>query len=275
MESGSSPAHHIPTDTVQAARKVYNIQNIYLRIGDEIEAVRAGFDPALLDPSESLGRETAFRLAMTTAFQYAEVLPDPLASEATRKRLDWKYALYLPITFPGIAPVALCAFRQNLTPSTPGMTAFRALLENLRKFSLFTRLSNHALDADSAISTVCVVTRLYRLSQAMKSALGLLVAEAPDWLRANALPHWYERYRNTKSLQPNSANALEEARAIGADIQYLTLALRRDDPAGLAALPELQELSSLLDEQFQTGGGGLSLRPAICAGCACRHYDAL
>jgi transposase len=40
-------------------------------------------------------------LAFVTVFQFMEKLPDRQAAEAVRIRLDWKYALRLPLTYAG------------------------------------------------------------------------------------------------------------------------------------------------------------------------------
>jgi transposase len=54
------------------------------------------------------------RLAMITAFQMAENMPDSQAAEAVRLRLDWKYALGLELTDPGFDPCVLSEFRTRV-----------------------------------------------------------------------------------------------------------------------------------------------------------------
>ena len=78
------PGQGVPAETATAARKIYNIQHIYLRIGDELDSILQGIDLAQLDPSASLNSDAVYRLALVTAFQYAELLPDPLAQTSSQ-----------------------------------------------------------------------------------------------------------------------------------------------------------------------------------------------
>ncbi len=51
------------------------------------------------------------RLAMVTALQMVENLPDSQAAQAVRLRLDWKYCLGLDLTDEGFDPSVLSEFR--------------------------------------------------------------------------------------------------------------------------------------------------------------------
>jgi hypothetical protein len=55
--------------------------------------------PSMLIPWSS---QILARLYLVTIFQYVETLPDQLARETIRKRIDWKYALHVPLNYPGL-----------------------------------------------------------------------------------------------------------------------------------------------------------------------------
>ena len=115
------PGQGVPAETATAARKIYNIQHIYLRIGDEFEAILEGVDLAQLDPSASLNGEAVYRLALVTAFQYAELLPDPLAEQATINAWIGNTPCACPSSTPAL-PRRLCAISAKtyfLFPTVP------------------------------------------------------------------------------------------------------------------------------------------------------------
>lgn len=263
---------NLPSETVVEARKVYNIHHIYLRIGDQLETLLAALDPRLLVPAGAPGNPTALRLALATAFQYAERLPDPLAAEATLKRMDWKYALHLPVRHPGLTAEALGEFRQALFSFPSGLHEFGLLLEALSPTGLFSKSQSQALDALQALDTVCQSTRVYWLNQHMRSALSALAVTAPEWLRQNTQPHWYEHYRSSDA-QPGEMfiDPQQEAQALGEDACRLLTAARQHPALSMTALPEINELKNLCEKQFYRDESGFHWRLPGCLGCARNH----
>ncbi len=271
------PNPQIPAETYQAARKGYNLRHAYLRIGDHLGDLLSTIDFTLLDSSASLGQDTIFRLALVTAFQYSESLADPNASEATLKRMDWKYALYLPAQHPGISADALCEFRHRLYTSPKGIQEFGRLLQELSVYGLYPGLTNRAPDSIEALYKVCKITRIDRLNDAMKAALSALVSIDPNWLRSHALPHWYERYKSGKKLQPHSDSQglfLEEADILGTDISRLLDLLKQKNATGLANQPEIRRLALLVEEQYTQDNEKTAWRSG-CANCACNQWQAV
>ncbi len=266
----------MPADTYQNARRIYNIQHVYLRIGDRLDEIVNGINLRELDPSSSISAENLVRLALITAFQYAEALPDPAASQAVQQRMDWKYALYLPVNFPAIPASALCGFRANLFSSPKGVREFGGLLVRLAAAGLISTVKGNIPEPLEALMTVCMLTRLYDLRQAMKASLAMLGSTAPDWLRAVARPHWYERYSQPDSDQ--SANVLadvhgleEEANLIGADVLHLLDAAKSQLPGETRGRAELRNLAQKYEEQYHRGSGPAQWLPPSCGGCSCRY----
>lgn len=64
--------------------------------------------------------ETPWRLALITVMQFAEGLSDRQAAEAVRARIDWKYALGLPLTDAGFDYSVLSEFRARLIDGSAG-----------------------------------------------------------------------------------------------------------------------------------------------------------
>jgi hypothetical protein len=278
MSFSSKVTPGIPADTYAAARRVYNIQHIYLRIGDHLAELNKETDLLALNPTSSLKPDTVLRLALVTAFQYAERLTDAAASEAVLRRMDWKYALYLPINYPGIAPVALCEFRQSLMSSSKGLQEFARLLNQLAGYGLFARSFSDSLDPGDALSTICTTTRFNMLQHALKTLLSMIVSVEPDWLREHALPHWYERYKTGSlngSTQAFLNNTVQEATTLGADIYQLLSALRQDNPFGEAGQAEMRLLARLWGEQYFMEGRKIQWRLPGCNYCLCHLSDTM
>ncbi len=192
------------------------------------------------------------------------------------RRLDWKYALFLPVNHPGIPSAALCDFRQSLHSSRLGRREFGSLFEGLVQAGLSTRLPDISAGADQIqcpvhiLTTVCTITRLHRLHLAMKMALGVLSSTRPDWLRTVLLPHWYERYKSGQlyqSIHSDLNDPMKEVNALGADIRRLLVALQRPEAGELSTLPEIRSLVRLWEEQYQQGPDGFSWRGSGCGNC--------
>lgn len=255
-------------------KKVINFEQVYAQIGDQHEQILALLDLPLLDPSASLDKNMIFRMALVTAFQFAESLPDFMAAQATMTRKDWKYALHLPVKHPGISAIALCKFRESLYFSATALHEFEELHSYLEKIGLYANVTEQAVDPHEALACVCKISRFYHLSLAMKTALSFLVANHTDWLRANALPHWYNRYRTERLNQVVNLceeDLQKEAVRIGKDIQYLLAGLNQQNQPQMIRREEIQHLDLLFKGEFTMTGNSLSWRLSNCVSCICSN----
>ncbi|HEX2981121.1 MAG TPA: hypothetical protein VHO48_12710 [Anaerolineaceae bacterium] len=261
----------IPSETYRTAREAFHSQHIYIRIGDGLAGLYPRFDWKSLDPAQRFDPITLYRLTLASAFQFAERLSDPFVSEASLLRLDWKYALALPLNHPGLAAPTLCIYRQALYSCPSGLNCFAEVLRELGKLGLSEDLKNPAIDAKAVLLANCMNTHLDQLSQAMRNALSALAGSAPDWMRANALPHWYERYQRPNDSAPGAPSSADEqqaaAIALGADIQRLLEAL--NGRAGERA--ETRYLASLWKRYYAVNESGIHWR---LPECACTYLEA-
>src|SRR5215472_11355792 len=69
---------------------------------------------AQLFPKRGRPAEAPWRLALVTVLQAIEGLTDRQAAEAVRTRIDWLYALALPLDEPGFDYTILSDFRERL-----------------------------------------------------------------------------------------------------------------------------------------------------------------
>jgi transposase len=243
----------LPANTARAAKSVFHIENLYMAIGDRLDL---WIDDLNLDDLDAYGEKPAsvlFVLAMVTIFQFAEDLPDRQAGDAVRTRLDWKYALHLPLDYPGIAYSALSEFRQRLRLNTAGQLVFRRMLTLQAELGLLGNGEKRWAEVADVLATVDALSRVQEVAEAMGLALEALASRRPDWLRAIGLPHWYERYSRASSTQRLSGRREELdalAQAIGVDISYLLEAVEKADARDLDPLPEVHALRRIWRQQF-------------------------
>lgn len=253
-----APFPLLPADTAHAVKSVFNIENLYLAIGDQLEFL---FEDLNLDDLDSFGGKPAavlFILAMVTIFQFAENLPDHQAADAVRARMDWKYALHLPLDYPGFEPSELSEFRQRLLLDSAGQFVFQDMLTRLAKLSLLGSRDRRRVNAMDVLMAIDTLSRAERVARVMSLALETLASRRPDWLRVISLPHWYERYGQMRAtLQLPSSKEEQEAlaQAIGADISYLLEAIAETDAPDLALLSEVQALRQVWYQEFKPHDG--------------------
>ncbi|MBI4785585.1 MAG: transposase [Chloroflexi bacterium] len=242
-----------PRETAQAAEAAFGKGNLYLTIGDRINRFCLGVDWADLYGSAKPVSAISM-LAFVTLFQFVEDLADYQAAEALRVRVDWKYALHLPLDNPGFDGSALCDFRRRLFHHPAAMQAFQGILTRLLDFDLLCYPGKQPASARDVLMTVCGLSRLEALSRGMQVTIETLAAHDPKWLSTIARPYWYERYRDTSSTWRRPANRQEReatACAIAADAWYLLHMIAAAHKPPIALLPEVLTLREMVEEPLE------------------------
>lgn len=258
----------LPADTARATESAFGNDHPYLKIGQGLNDLLCGLHIATLESVDQSLMDSFWQYSLATLLQYWEDLTDHQMATATRVRMDLKYALHLPLNFPGIDSMALCRFRQHLLQNQVGREAFQEMVNRLANF--VPNPSKRPTDVDEMLSTVCTLSRWEIVTETMSHAIEALAASQPEWLRSIALPHWYKRYDQIGPLF-NHPRALEDVKAmllsVGKDGQYL---LRAIEKSGLPILMEIPEVGILYREwqcQFEQEGQQLNLCPVKCSLC--------
>lgn len=270
MTFSSKSSSNEPWRLTSSHEKDACLEQVYQQIGNQRDRLMAEVNLALLDLSSSLDMDMILRLALTTAFQYAEGLPDAVASDATVHRADWRKALYLPTNQPGIFAVSLCQFRELLNHSFVALQEYTQLLNYLERIGYFACFAKETPDAANLIMAVCSITRFYHLKQAMKTALGRLITAHPSFLRSHSLPHWYHRYHTSQLTLSGMAvvdNIPEEAVRLGKDIQHLLTTLEDQGLDEIKKQAELQYLDRLFKNNFMVTTCQMTWRQPVCTIC--------
>jgi hypothetical protein len=266
----------IPMDTAKAARAIFGQSNFYLAAGDWANQQFSDLD---LNHPYAVQRTASnlIVLYLVTIFQHMETLPDHRASEALRKRVDWKYALHLPLNFPGLGFSSFCEFRQELLREPAHQQNLLILLANLADATRWEAYGYISQDPLQVIAEVCLVSRLEKIWETFSQALEALAACQPEWLLSISLPHWYERYSHpsrSPDLRAEHRELEASAQVIGSDGSYLLEMVSAANDLTLKKLSCVSNLEQVWREQFEIAAGKTGWKKDACAGCgSCRYTN--
>jgi transposase len=253
MPTYRAPYPPLPSDTERAGKTSFNPGHLYLTIGDELDALCEDVSWESIDSGSGMQTHTLFVITMLTIFQFAEDIPDRQAADEVRTRMDWKYALHLPIDYPGVDPARLSEFRRRLLQYPEGQRVFECMLARLAKVGLLGGQEKRRSDAAQVLTSVERLSLIERVARAMRIAVETLAAYQPEWLRRIGLPHWYERYGGQRVARPLPTGQAEQdawLRATEADITYLLAAIEQPEGVPLASLMEIQALRQIRDQEL-------------------------
>ncbi len=265
-----NPLPPLSKDTIQAAEAAFGQRNTYVLIGEAANVAFDGLDLSGLYPQEGAPKEFPYVLTLVTLFQFAEGIADRQAAEATRVRVDWKYALHLPLTHPGLRGPELCDFRERLRSNPALLSLFEQALARLQEVGGLPEGCSSLPPADVVLRSICTRSCLEQIASAMQNAIQALVSIRFEWLRQIARPHWYQRYSRELSLlqiPDNLKDQVKLAEAIGADGAHLLDAIAQMEFPDCASLPEIQTLQQICDWHFDRQEARCIWREVSCARC--------
>jgi transposase len=187
-------------------------------------------------------------------------------------RLDWKYALHLPLDYAGFNYSVLSEFRDRLVKHHASCRVFDKLLGKLKNLGL---LSKHATQRTDSLAVIGAVRQLSRLELAMETVRVTLQAlEKADsqWLKQHIPSSWRERYgqpaQQERLIQTKGPKAPIETQTllcqIGQDGQWLLEVLKSQlTPPSLQALAEVRVLEQVWQQQFELVEGVPTLREKL------------
>jgi transposase len=258
----------IPNDTAHASEAAFGKDHPYLKIGDGLPVVFSDVDLDEIASSDASLADSFWPYSLATVLQYWEDLTDRQMANATRTRVDLKYALHLPLVFPGINPSGLCLFRRRLLRNETGKNALQQVASRLERF--IGNQEKLTSDPDLIIHTICTISRWESMFATMNSAVEALAAAYPEWLRTVALPHWYRRYyykQRTNQISRASKNIMSSLQSVGEDGRHLLEAVEKSENPELMKLPEIRALRNEWQGQFEKEGGFSKLRSQSCSNC--------
>jgi transposase len=183
-----------PEETQRVARAAFPKGTLCLDIADALGPIYRDSQFAGLFPQLGQPAAAPAMLALATVLQYLEGLSDRQAADAVRGRIDWKYALRLPLTDPGFDHTVLSEFRSRLIDGKAEQRMLDTLLDRLRDLGLVKPRGRQRTDSTHVLAAVRGLNRLERVGETLRAALNEVAVMAPAWLQALAPAEWYERY---------------------------------------------------------------------------------
>jgi transposase len=256
----------IPTDTYRVATAVFPEGNLIMRIREALGPLLATADFAALFPQLGQPALDPARLALVTVFQYLEGVSDRQAVQNVRRCIDWKYALALPLEDQGFDASVLSEFRARLLAGQAEQGLFDTVLTCLQERGLLKARGRQRTDSTHVLAAVRTLNRLACVAETLRHALNDLADIAPDWLRAQITPDWFDRYRRRVEeyrLPTDKGDRQRLAETIGHDGFTLLAALDAPTaPVGLWARPALQVLRQVWIQQYYAPSSDVHWRTA-------------
>jgi transposase len=199
MSLKATPVPPVPEDTARVAHAAFRKGkgSPWITLRDELGALYQDADFAALFAIEGRPAEAPWRLALVTCFQFAEGLSDLQAADAVRSRIDWKYALSLPLDSTGFDDSVLSEFRTRLLEGQAETLLFDKVIELCRERKWLKARGRQRTDSTHVLASVRSLNHLENVARTFQNALDAVATVAPDWMRSrleSEWSHWPERY---------------------------------------------------------------------------------
>lgn len=253
--------HPIPEETARVARAAFPAGNVCMRIHDELGAL---FDDELFTvvyASEGQPALHPWQLALVSVMQFAENLSDRQAADAVRARIDWKYALGLELSDEGFHYSVLSEFRTRLVAGSLEQILLDRLLERCRERGWLKARGRQRTDSTHVVGAVRALNQLELVGETLRATLNVLATVAPEWLKDQIPPDWYEQYgeRIEDYRLPKEKPEREAlSQHIGDDGYYLLACVAQAAQQGmdwLEQLPAIQTLEQTWTQQYRMSSG--------------------
>lgn len=242
----------IPEDIAAVGQELLEEFSPYRLVGDEVNDFLTLDDFSALYSAIGRGAICPMLLSLITVFQYLENLPDREAALQAVMRLDWKYALHLPLTWRGFNYSSLHYFRERLLEHQAERLIFDKILEWLRALGFLKKHGRQRSDSTHIIGNVEHLSRLELAWETLRKALEALQLAAPQWYSQVITAAFHETYVVRRSdWQLSQAEVAAQLQAAGQDGFWLLEQWAASAPEAVRQLPEMQLLRQVWAQQFE------------------------
>ena len=187
-----------------------------------------------------------------------------------RERLDWKYALSLPLDDQGFDASILVDFRQRLLDHEAQDLLLEPILRMCRDHGWLKAGGKQRTDSTFVLANARRLSSLESVGESLRTSLNELAEVAPNWLLGDICPDWFDRYVHPFELQrfPKGKQAQDTLqRQVGED-SWRLLQVAMDEHA-----PQLvRDCPSLVLLRASCGTSISSIPPTWCAGGMARWF---
>lgn len=253
MSLKPQPSRPMPEDLAHLGAILLPEDTPYRLIGDQLYAQYDNAAFADLYHAEGKPALPPVDLLFVLALQALEDLGDRAAADAVRLRLDWKYALHLPLDYAGFNFSVLSDFRARLLAHDAAARLFDQLLIQLRELGLLKRRGRQRTDSLAVLARIHLLTRIELVAETLRLAITALLEADPTWARATMPPAWEELYgQRCVAERLSEAERTRLQTQTGRDGQWLLERLADPStPAVLASLPQVATLRTVWTQQYE------------------------
>lgn len=252
MSLKPQPSRPMPDDLARLGAILLPEDSPYRLIGDRLYALYDNAAFADLYHKEGKPALPPVDLLFVLALQALEDLGDRAAADAVRLRLDWKYALHLPLDYAGFDFSVLSDFRARLLAHDASARLFDTLLAQLRELGLLKRRGRQRTDSLAVLARIHLLTRIELVAETLRLAIRAVVQADPTWAKSSLPPAWEEWYgQRCVAERLSEAERTRLSTQTGRDGQWLLDRLADPaTPVDLAVLPEVEVLRTVWAQQF-------------------------
>jgi transposase len=247
----------MPDETAAVGKALLAEDSAYRLIGEKLFSKFHEQDFVNLYATEGKPGLSPVILAFVTVFQFMEKLPDRQAAESLRMRIDWKYALHLPLAYEGFDYSVLSEFRDRLLNHQAEGMVFERLVQEFRAMGLIKGGGRQRTDSLAMLTHVRWLSRLELVVETLRLAVGAALQADRGWTEKLIPPSWEERYGERFVMQRHRKEEwAEHDQHVGEDGQWFLAHVEGEGaPAELRSLPEVQVLKTVWAQQFRETQG--------------------
>jgi transposase len=241
----------IPEETAQLGEQLLKANNLYRFVGENINPLLQLSDFVSMYSELGRGAICPLILSLVTIFQYLENIPDREAAQWAVLRLDWKYALHVPLSWLGFHFSSLSNFRQRLLEHEAERLLFDRVLAWVQQAGYLKKKGKQRTDSTHIIGQVAHLSRLELVWETLRLALGEMKGAAPTWYGANIPAAYVESYQKRQhDWQVSKEEVAQHLQQAGQDGYWLLKQLDETVPTQLLTLPAVTTLREVWSQQF-------------------------
>lgn len=242
----------IPADTAQVGREILAKDDPYRLVGDGVDDFLSVKEFTRLYSELGRGAICPIILSLITVFQFLENIPDRVAARWAVTRLDWKYALHLPLLWLGFHFSDLSNFRQRLLEHEAERLVFEKILNWVRSLGFVKKYGKQRSDSTHILGWVERLSRLELAWETLRVALCAIKTTAPEWCEEIIPVAFHEAYVERQSDWRLSKEEVKAKMQEGGRDGFWLLD-RLDDSAPQIVLvrPEVATLRTVWEQQFE------------------------
>ena len=251
----------MPDDIGGIGQRVLREDDPYRVIGEQLADLVGDEQFAALYEPTGRAAVSPSLLALVTIFQFLEDLPDREAARQVVVRLDWKYALHLPLGDGGFDFSCLSYFRRRLLAHEQSRLVFEAVLARVRALGFLKKHGKQRTDSLGVVGAVRELSQLELMTEAVRLALRALLVADPAWVETTVPAAFRALYLERRSdYRLTTAEREAELVRVGQDGAWLLDQLAAEDQAALRALPAVETLATIWTQRYERVDGQVRRR---------------